>query len=428
MTYQEALNFLYPLHRFGIKPGLERVQALLQTHGNPHKRLGRVVHLAGTNGKGTTAAALAAMFQASGYKTALYTSPHLVDFTERIRINGQPISQEFVAHYCAIMQSTIQATNATFFEATTALAFSWFADEAVEVAVIETGLGGRLDATNVVEPEFVVIPTIGRDHVEWLGVTLPAIAAEKAAIIKQGCSVFTAATQPEVLAVIEQQAQACNAALFLAGRDVHYEVVASEPGLLGLHVQTATQRYAELYLPLTGTFHAATIALSVQVAECAGLSAHIIKHGLQQLLQTGYRARLEFVNNAPAIFLDVSHNPDGMKATVDALLTYRERYKRTFVLLGLASDKDALAVIRELQRLNPLLVAVNIPSERSVAAEQLGALCQQEGIEFIIQGDSVAGLRFIEQQAGERDMVLITGSFFLAGELLAHGFFKAVMQ
>ena len=186
VTYQEALDFLYPLHRFGIKPGLDRVYTLLDAVGSPHKRLGMVVHIAGTNGKGTVAAAVASIFQASGKKTALYTSPHLVDFTERIRINGKPISQEKVAFYCSLLKDAVIQNHSTFFEATTALAFAWFADESVEVSIIETGMGGRLDATNVVDSTYAVISTIGMDHTEWLGGTLSLIAAEKAAIIHKG--------------------------------------------------------------------------------------------------------------------------------------------------------------------------------------------------------------------------------------------------
>lgn len=173
MTYQEALDFLYPLHRFGIKPGLERVRTLLDLHGSPQKRLGLIVHIAGTNGKGSVAAALASIFQAAGKKCALYTSPHLVDFTERIRINGSRIPQERVARYCTRFRDAVVENHSTFFEATTAIAFSWFADEGVDVTILETGMGGRLDATNVVHSDYVVITTIALDHTDWLGGTLP---------------------------------------------------------------------------------------------------------------------------------------------------------------------------------------------------------------------------------------------------------------
>ena len=420
VTYQEALDFLYPLHRFGIKPGLDRVYTLLESLGSPHKRLGLVVHIAGTNGKGTVAAALASIFQADGKKTALYTSPHLVDFTERIRINGKPISQEKVAFYCSLLKDAVIQNHSTFFEATTALAFAWFADESVEVSIIETGMGGRLDATNVVDSTYAVISTIGMDHTEWLGGTLSLIAAEKAAIIHKGCRVYTAVTDPEAFMPIEQQAQWCDAPLFVVGRDVMTSVSASEPGMLELDVRSALRNYLGLKVPLTGSFHASNVSLAVMVAEDAGIGEKEIREGLEHLLHTGYRARLEMIGTHPAVLLDVSHNPDGMRQTVTTLLSFRDRYRKVYVILGLASDKDAQAVIRELLRLNCAFFPVTLPTERSLPAEELRVLCEREGGEATVFSTGHEGLVDLLEKACDNDLILVTGSFYLAGDIITY--------
>lgn len=421
MTYQEALDFLYPLHRFGIKPGLDRVHTLLNSFGSPHKKLGLVVHIAGTNGKGTVAAALASIFQASGKKTALYTSPHLVDFTERIRINGEQISCEEVAGYCSLFKDAVLQNQATFFEATTAIAFAWFADKGVDVSIIETGMGGRLDATNVVDSSYAVISSIGIDHTDWLGGTLALIAAEKAAIIKKGSRVFTAVTEPEAFLPIQKQAELCEAPLYVAGKDVVSKVLSAEPGMLELDVRSALRHYSALKIPLTGLFHASNIVLAVMVAEDAGIASKDIYSGLETLWHTGYRARLERVAKNPTVLLDVSHNPDGMRETVNTLLAFRHAYHNVYVILGLASDKDAQAVVRELLRLHCTFVTVNIPSERSVPAEELCFLCNQEGGRATAYFTGHEGLDYLRKKVGEHDLILVTGSFYLAGDIIASG-------
>ena len=421
MTYQEVLDFLYPLHRFGIKPGLDRMYHLLDLLGLPHKRMGVVVHIAGTNGKGSVAAALASIFQAAGLKTALYTSPHLVDFTERIRINGTKIPREKVAHYCSLLKEGVIESASTFFEATTAIAFAWFADEGVEVSIIETGMGGRLDATNVLDSCYAVISTIGMDHTEWLGGTLSMIAAEKAAIIKKGCRVFTAVSEPEAFLPIRKRAELQDVPVSVAGKDAVGQVVSAELGMLVMDVRTASGYYPGLKVPLTGSFHASGVVLAVMVAEDAGIAAEHISSGLEQLLLTGYRARLEKIGEHPMVLLDVSHNPDGMRETVTALLSFRHAYKRINVIFGLASDKDVPAFLRELLRLDCTFFPVNIPSERSVPAGELAFLCRKEGAQATGFTTGREALCYLKKKAGADDLIFVTGSFYLAGDIIAAG-------
>jgi dihydrofolate synthase/folylpolyglutamate synthase len=419
VTYQNALDFLYPLHRFGIKPGLESVRNLLDHFGSPDKRLGLVVHIAGTNGKGTVAAALASIFQASGKKTALYTSPHLVDFTERMRINGTPISQDRVAHYCSLLKESAAGSSYTFFEATTAMAFAWFADEKVDVSIVETGMGGRLDATNVLESDYAVISTISFDHTDWLGDTLALIAAEKAAIIKKSSKAFTAVMDPEAFQPIFRAAALCDAALSVAGKDALWSIRSEEVGELQLDVRTASGYYPALKVPLTGSFHASNITLAVMIAEDAGVGAAYIYSGLEGLLQTGYRGRLEKIGTNPAVLLDVSHNHDGIRQTVNAIVAFRKAYRQVYVIFGLASDKDAHAVIEELARLECIFIAVNIPSERTVPAEKLALLCRHNGAEAMVFDTGREALDYLRKNADPQDLILITGSFYLAGDIIS---------
>ncbi|TLU88263.1 MAG: bifunctional folylpolyglutamate synthase/dihydrofolate synthase [Chlorobium sp.] len=419
MTYQEVLDFLFPLHRFGMKPGLERVLELMEVLGSPQERLGQVIHIAGTNGKGTVAAATASIFQTAGRKTALYTSPHFVDFTERIRIDGQQIPREKVAYYCSKLRDSVIEKHATFFEATTAIAFAWFADEGVECSVIETGMGGRLDATNIVQSDYAVITSIGLDHTTWLGSTIADIAAEKAAIIKKGCRVFTAVENPDAFQPIARQAAMCDAPIFIAGRDVACSVVKAEEMMLEIGIRTARHDYNALKAPLTGSFHAANLTLAVMLAEDVGIAPGDIQIGIEQLNQTGYRGRLERIGKSPTLFLDVSHNPDGMRETVNALMPFRNTYMDVYIMLGLASDKDALSIVRELCRLGGSFVTVGIPSERSISPDDLGAICRNEKVPVVVFDSGKEGLHYLREKAKPEDMVLVTGSFYLAGDIIS---------
>ncbi|NTW51458.1 MAG: bifunctional folylpolyglutamate synthase/dihydrofolate synthase [Chlorobiaceae bacterium] len=418
MEYQEAIDFLFPLHRFGIKPGLDRIEALLDALDHPERRLGTIVHIAGTNGKGTVASCMASIFQASGRKTGLFTSPHLIDFTERIRIDGRQISREKVARYCSLLKPTIIAQGATFFEVTTAMAFAFFAEEGVDAAVIETGMGGRLDATNTVRADIVIIPSIGIDHTAWLGNTLREIAAEKAAIIKPGSRVYTAVQEGDGLDEIRRSAERCGAQLHQAGADASYTVFDAQPGMFELELSLSGGEPHRLRVPLTGSFHASNVTLAVMAARSAGIDWASIETGLSRLAAVGYRARLEKVAERPLVMLDVSHNPDGMEKSVQALVEMRGSFRSLFVMLGVAADKDAAGIIKPLQRIADVVVAVDLPSERSLSAESLGAMCVGAGFrEVHVRNTALDGLNLLFSLAAPQDLILVTGSFFLAGEV-----------
>lgn len=420
MDYQQAIDFLYPLHRFGIKPGLDRIEALLEVLGHPERELGTIVHIAGTNGKGTVASCMASVFRASGRKTALFTSPHLIDFTERIRIDGQPVSRQMVAAYCTRLKPAVLEIGATFFETTVALAFAFFAEEQVDASVIETGMGGRLDATNVVAGDMVIIPSIGLDHTTWLGGTLREIAFEKASIIKAGSRVFTAVDAEEPLGVIAEVASQKGATVHLASVDADCEVLSVMPGQLDLRIALEGGEWHRFSTPLSGSFHAANIALAVMAARSERINWDHIREGLAGIRSTGYRARLERIADRPLVMLDVSHNPDGMQKTVQALLEMRHCYRSLSVLIGVAADKDAAGMVQQLARIATGVVAVELPSERSTSVETLGHLCSEAGIGKVSCCRTVReGLDLLYQHASSEDMILVTGSFYLAGEVAA---------
>ncbi|NTU52483.1 MAG: bifunctional folylpolyglutamate synthase/dihydrofolate synthase [Chlorobiaceae bacterium] len=420
MDYQESIDFLFPLHRFGIKPGLDRIERLLDVLGHPEHSLGTIVHIAGTNGKGTVASCMASIFRASGRKTALFTSPHLVDFTERIRIDGKRISESMVAAYCTKLRPAVLELGATFFETTTAMAFAFFAEEGVEASVIETGMGGRLDATNVVKAEMVIIPSIGLDHTAWLGATLREIAAEKAAIIKQGSRVYTAVNEEESLDAIREAAARQGALLHRSCDEAHCEVIAVQPGLLDFRIALCDGEWHRFSVPLSGSYHAANVALAVMASRSEGISWQHIGAGLSEIRSTGYRARLECIGTQPLVMLDVSHNPEGMQRTVQALVEMRGFFRSLYVLLGVAADKDAAGIARQISSIAAEVVAVNLSSERSLPSGELGQLCVQAGIRRVSCFDSAEeGLDLLFTHAGAEDMILVTGSFYLAGEVAA---------
>ena len=418
MKYQEAIDFLFPLRRFGMKPGLERVIRLLHAVGDPQKRLGKVVHIAGTNGKGTVACALAAIFSAAGYTTGLYTSPHLVSFTERIRVNGKMIPESQLAAYCKALKDEIITEKATFFEATTAIAFMYFSDMQVDVSVIETGMGGRLDATNVVDPDYVIIPNIGKDHTGWLGETVEEIAAEKAAIIKKGARTYTAVQDPAALKPILERADAVGAEVTMLRDKAELVVNSAVIGKLDFTLTTQGLRIRNLEAEVTGDFHASNLSLAVLAACNAGIEEGAIRKGLLSIKKSGYRARLERLSRQPDLLLDVSHNPDGMEKSVEILHRFRGAYREVFVVLGLVRDKDAVEMVRCLKKLTNNVITVNLPSERGLSTAELGDLCRSEGFRVTVVETAREALDMVRGTAGKNDLILVTGSFYLAGEVM----------
>ncbi len=418
MNYQEAIDFLFPLRRFGMKPGLLRVDELMQRVAGPHKRLGTVVHIAGTNGKGAVASAQAAIWSAAGYRTGLYTSPHLSSYTERIRVDGTRISPRQVAEYCTALKEAVTLAEATFFEATTAIAFMHFAAMDVDVSVIEVGMGGRLDATNVVEADYVIIPSISRDHTGWLGNTIEEIAGEKAAVITHGARVYTAVEDDSALNVIRERAEAVGAAVVTLEETAGIDVHSVELGRLVFSIETAGRSLVNLQAPVTGGFHVTNLSLAVLLAIDAGIEEDAIRQGLLSFSETGYRARLERLSREPDIVVDVSHNPDGIEKSVSVMCGLRDGYRDVYVILGLVRDKETDEIVRRLKPLTDTVIAAGMQSERGMEAEELAERCRSEGFGVPCAGTLQESLDYVAEVADKEDLVLITGSFYLAGEAL----------
>ncbi len=420
MNFQEAIAFIYPLRRFGQKPGLQNIQQLCDKLGNPERRLGKVVHVAGTNGKGSVSAMLASICMESGEKVGLYTSPHLISFTERIRVNGQPISEEKVAEICTELKSEVEALGATFFEVTTAIAFKCFADEAVEIAVIETGMGGRLDATNIVASDCTVITNIGLEHTEWLGETTGKIAAEKAAIIRPKSNVITGVKDLEALEVITRVARERKSKIHIAPAVVDVQVVSEGLFEMSLHVRSLRRSYHGFKIPFFGVYQTENIAIAILTAEKMNFSEENIRNGIQKLSEnTGFRARLEKMESSPLLLLDVTHNAFGMKRTVRSLMKFKSQFRSVRVVFACVSGKDADEMLEHLKPLTDAMYLPKINTERAMDLGRLSSICERLEIQYTIYDSSSAALEKAREDASSDDLILVTGSFYLAGEILA---------
>jgi len=432
MTYPEALSFLGAARQFGMKLGLKPMRKLAAALGDPHKEL-RFIHLAGTNGKGSTAAFCESCLRAAGYRVGLYTSPHLVSVRERIQINRQLISEaDFSLGMETVSRriSELDGHAATYFEIMTALALWYFAREKVDWVVWETGLGGRLDATNIVQPEVVIITNIGLDHQKYLGESLREIAMEKAGIIKPNVPVISAVEMGEAADVVSKCAQAAKSSLTLVHRDMEIQ----DMGLCG-HRQLTRIDGQEYELGLIGPHQVYNAACAIEAMwqirikppEGPGngwydIQDDAIAHGLESTVWPG---RFEILSEQPLIVLDGSHNPAGVAKLIEtwrAFLSARygwtaeQTEARAHLVFASVSDKDIAEMTRLLGSLACRVSVVQLAHER--AADPIALASYFSGLPCT-QYDSVETL-WKELSGAKSDLpVLITGSLFLVGEILA---------
>ncbi|KIC95054.1 bifunctional folylpolyglutamate synthase/dihydrofolate synthase [Flavihumibacter solisilvae] len=427
MNYQETIDFLFgrlpmfsKLGADAYKKDLHNIRELEAVNDNPHTKF-RSIHVAGTNGKGSTSHMLAAILQQAGYKTGLYTSPHLKDFRERIRINGEMIPENYVVDFTERMQEPIAAVEPSFFELTVSMAFTWFAAEKVDVAIVEVGLGGRLDSTNIVTPEIAVITNIGWDHMNILGDSLEKIAFEKAGIIKEGIPVVIGEMLPETQPVFEQVARDKNAAIYLA--DQQQQVVQWENGGVKLSVTIKEDCRVDGHhylLDLPGVYqlkNVLTVIQAIRVLQQKGWSIpeSAIHNGLAHTKKlTGLHGRWEQVGKDPLVILDVGHNEDGIKAIREQLELMA--YTRLHIVVGMVKDKDVSRAISQLPaHATYYFTAANIP--RAMAAEQLAAIGNAAGLKGNTYPDVNSAFRAAKDAADDKDLVLVCGSVFVVGEV-----------
>jgi len=428
MTYEQTVEYLFtrlPLFsRIGAaayKENLDNTIHLCASLGNPEKQF-RSIHIAGTNGKGSVSHMLAAILQEAGYKTGLYTSPHLRDFRERIRINGEMIDRDFVVRFTKHIQPQIDKLKPSFFEITVAMAFAWFAEQKTDIAVIETGLGGRLDSTNVIIPELSVITNIGWDHMNLLGDTLEKIAGEKAGIIKKNIPVVVGEVLPETITVFEKKAAELAAPLSIAAEKRQaLDWKWTEHHQLQIEVAEQHKTDHQVYrLDLSGLYQ--TRNLLTVLEACARLrergwnitEAHI-KTALQKVKKTtGLHGRWELLQQHPRVIVDVAHNEAGLRMLVEQLeLT---PYKNLHIVLGMVKDKEvekALAVLPP--HAQYYFTQARLP--RALEAGQLARLGHEKGLQGNVYPHVQEALDAAKQTANPEDLILVCGSVFLVGEL-----------
>jgi len=421
MDYQEALEKMKELARFGINPGLARISELMRRLGHPERWIGRAIHIAGTNGKGSVAAMLSAIGTAAGRKTALFTSPHLASHTERYQINGRPIAEAAFVSVAELVFHHLEAMVAegwespTEFEAVTAIALTWFAEQRTELAVIETGMGGAIDSTNVIDAKIAVITTVAFDHLAYLGHTLEAIALVKAGIIKTGATVITGAEEP-ALSVIAAAAQERGGRLLALNRDIYYQpLLLADTGAF-LRVGLPRTTYNRLFLPLLGPHQARNCALAVAAAEAAGFSEEQIVKGL---LRTQWPGRLEVLCRDPLAVVDGAHNTEGMVALAEALRLYWPG-RRIVCVLGMLADKQReLALMPLLPLISQAMVTPPPYASRSGDWQRLADICRAGGVAAELAEDNREAcdraLKLLK--TGGFDMLLACGSLYLLGPI-----------
>ena len=407
----DAVKALFARTAHGIKPGLEVIIDLLQELGNPHQQLA-VVHVAGTNGKGSVCAMLESVLRASGFKTGLYTSPHLVDFSERFRINGVPIPQATLERYIEQMETAdAQLDNrpATFFEISTAIAYQYFADEAVDIAVIETGMGGRWDATNVIIPLISVITHIDIDHTQFLGDSIEEIAAEKAGIIKPGRPVISAPQSEAVMAVLGNVDEASSLVS-----------IAKTAPPQKLKIETPSRTLPPINLPLLGECQRENCAVAVATLEFLSDMLDFepeIKTGLESVT---WGARFEMLGSTPPTILDGAHNPSAARALAQTLKEAYPRHQVGFIF-GFLDDKDTVEFLRTLKPLATKVWTLPIDAPRGTTAEQVAVLAAVAGIHAYPETVSGAWKAARSWALAEPDrLVCITGSLHLRQILYLH--------
>lgn len=430
MNYQQTLDYLYDrlpmFSRVGgqaIKPGLNNIMALCGLLGQPHKK-GKFIHVAGTNGKGSVSHMLASVLQSAGYKTGLYTSPHLRNFRERIKINGEMITEEEVVVFVEEIQSPIENIQPSFFEVTVAMAFNHFAQHNIDIAIIETGLGGRLDSTNIIEPILSVITNIGYDHVQILGDTLEEIAAEKAGIIKPGIPVVIGEKVQETASVFKTKAATEASPLFFAVD--HWQVADWKPDEHELVVSIAENNktdHKKYHLDLTGQYQTKnllTVLESCRQLKELGIDLPdaVIEQGLKQVKkQTGLHGRWETIHHHPRIILDVAHNESGMRELLNQLEI--TSYHRLHIVLGMVRDKDVDAVIQLLPA-NAIYYFTNADIPRALSAGELRDKALQRGLNGHAYSNVNEALEDARAHAHPDDLILVCGSVFLVGEVIVH--------
>ena len=410
MDYQNTLTYLYnsvPMFQqvggSAYKEGLENTLALDEHFGHPHRAF-RSIHVAGTNGKGSCSHTLAAILQEAGYRVGLYTSPHLIDFRERIRVNGLPVPEEYVVRFVEEERHFFEPLHPSFFELTTAMAFRYFTDEKVDVAVIEVGLGGRLDCTNIIRPDLCLITNISFDHTQFLGDTLAKIAGEKAGIIKNGIPVVIGETIPETRPVFLKKAQETGAPIYFAEENDREDYPGIECGLKGIYQIKNTR----------------TVLTALPLLKEAGyrLDEQSVRSGFARVAElTGLMGRWQKLQDAPTLICDTGHNVGGITYIVEQLR--QQSYRQLHIVIGMVNDKDIRGVLALLPQ-EAIYYFTKASVKRALPEKDLQILASDAGLRGTCYPDVPAAVRAAQEKSLPEDFIFVGGSSFIVADLLAN--------
>ena len=435
--FQQAMDFIYSFidyerHRDPHVKNtwdLRRVEMLLDRLGNPHLK-SKTIHIAGSKGKGSVAAMTASVLTKAGYNTGLYTSPHLHFYNERIRVNNRLISNDEIAELVARIRPEVETINSaaifgklTTFEVTTALGFSYFAQKKVDFQVIEVGLGGRLDATNVVKPDVCVITPISYEHTDMLGNTLTAIASEKAGIIKEGSIAVSSPQTDEADTAIAEACQQRGVKLIRVGKEVTYKGTKFSDSEQSLVVNGRLHNY-KFTIPLLGQYqldNAATAIAALEVLLEKGNKIHSrnIVHGMKEV---NWEGRLQVISRHPLMIVDGAHNKDSAQKLRQALEQYF-KFEKAILIIGMSSDKDLAGIVNELAQSFPQVIVTRSRHPRAMATTHIAAEFRKHGIEAQQTDDISDALPLALKLAGEKDMICVTGSLFIAAGAIEQAMF-----
>lgn len=424
--YDSTLNYLYGLQKHGIKLGLTNIKELMNMLGRPQDSF-RSIHIAGTNGKGSTATAVSSILMKSGFRVGLFTSPHLVSFTERIMINDRRISESDVINIAHMLREKVSGTdlNPTFFEIVTAMAFYYFSLNNVDWAVVETGMGGRLDATNVLHPEVTIITNIGLDHCEFLGNSISDITYEKAGIIKSGVPLVTASRNEDVIKQLSGIASERGSEIHIYNRDFSGSITDIDKKHISFNYE-GHRNYSDLSAPVSGEYQLYNMCTAVRVCELLRekglpISDTSMKSGLQDINLEG---RLEWVSQTPPILIDCAHNPDAAKSLAVSIKSLCKD-KKIILIAGIMADKDISGILHQIAPLAVAVILTKAKCERAASPEKLkeamsdiyGSGADQQPSSVTATDTVSEALDLAKSLCSRGHIILVTGSFYTTGEV-----------
>lgn len=413
--YGKCIEYLFSLERAGIKYTLDNIRKLSAAAGNPHNKF-KSIHIAGTNGKGATASIISSVLKESGYKTGLYTSPHITDFRERISVNGKLIPRKYVIDFTNRHYSLFERIKPSFFEATTAMAFSYFADCGVDFAVVECGLGGRLDSTNILKPEISIITSISIDHSEYLGNTIKSITYEKAGIIKRGIPCVMGSLKEYSKRIVKKTCKERNSDCFDSSKyNLKFSKIINGYGI------TVPGYYRGYEYTLRGKFQTLNLKTAMTALDVLKQKGAIefnfksLECGLRGIKQnSGYAYRFEEVSASPFVVLDVSHNGEGLSNMKENLQEID--YNNLYIVFGMMADKELKKCVNELEKLKGFLILTKPDYKRAAQPEEIAKHVTKS--KYKITPDVKTAFEYAKSRAGRKDLILVTGSFFMVSDFL----------